>query len=115
MVDNPRFPHYVVVKRALKDINGTPITDPLTGDEQLEIVFESECGLRHMVRGLDIDAEVIKADYKLSIPIHTFIIKKGDYLIFTNKLNGEVKEGKIEEAKVFNLGANIWFNENGNG
>ncbi|PXV62375.1 hypothetical protein CLV62_12064 [Dysgonomonas alginatilytica] len=112
---NPRFPHQMSVKRALKDEYGTPLTDLVTGEEIFEPVFESICGLRDMVRGLDIDAEVIKADYKLSLPKHTFIIRKGDYVTFTNNTNGEVKEGKIEEAKVFNLGANVWFNENGNG
>lgn len=115
MVNNPRFPHHVSVKRALKDENGTPAVNPETGEEIFEEIFESECGLRDMVRGLDIDKEVVKADYKLSLPKHNFIIKKGDYVTFTNHTNGEVKEGKVEEAKVFNLGANIWFNENGNG
>lgn len=115
MVNNPRFPHYVAVLRALTDEYGTPMTDPLTGEELSEVVFESVCGLRDMVRGLDIDAEVIKADYKLALPKHIFIIRKGDYVIFRNNTNGEIKEGRVEESKVFNLGANIWFNQNGNG
>lgn len=115
MLTNPRFPHYVKVLRAVTDENGRPVTDEQTAEEITETVFESECGLRDMVRGLDIDSEVVKADYKLSLPKHSFIINKGDYVIFTNSINNQVKEGKVEEAKVFNLGANIWFNENGNG
>lgn len=114
MVNNPRFPHYMVIQRAKTDQYGSPITDTETGEEIFEKVFESECGLRDMVRGLDIDSEVVKADYKLALPKHTFIIKKGDFITFTNNTNGEIKQGKVEEAKVFNLGANVWFNENGN-
>lgn len=114
MVDNPRFPHRLEIYRADRDENGTPKTDE-EGNEISLKVFESECGLRDMVRGLDIDSDVVKADYKLSLPKHSFIILKGDYIKFYNSINNQVKEGKIEEAKVFNLGANIWFNENGNG
>lgn len=114
-MDNPRFPHHVEIKRALRDSNGTPMTDPETGDEIFEVVFESKCGLRDMVRGLDIDREVVKADYKLSLPKHTTIIRKGDLVTFSNSTTQEVKTGKVEESKIFNLGANIWFNENGNG
>lgn len=115
VTDNPRFPHHVAIRRAVTDQNGTPVTDTHTGEEIFETVFESECGLRDMVRGWDIDAEVLKADYKLSLPKHNFMIKKGDYVVFTNNHLGEVKYGRVEESKVFNLGANIWFNENGNG
>ncbi len=74
-INNPRFPHYVVIERALQDIYGSPVTDEETGEEIFETVFESVCGLRDMVRGLDIDKEVVKADYKLSLPKHTSIIK----------------------------------------
>jgi len=115
VTDNPRFPHYVIIKRAKTDENGTPITDQDTGEEIFETVFASECGLRDMVRGWDIDVEVLKADYKLSLPKHNCIIKKGDYLEFTDNILNYVKYGRVEESKVFNLGANIWFNENGNG
>lgn len=115
MVENPRFPHYVEIKRAKRDNEGRPIVDETTGEEIFETVFESVCGLRDMVRGWDIDAEVLKADYKLALPKHNFIIRKGDSLVFTNTHLNEVKYGRVEESKVFNLGANIWFNENGNG
>ncbi|PXV66867.1 hypothetical protein CLV62_104128 [Dysgonomonas alginatilytica] len=115
MVDNPRFPHYVKIFRAKTDTNGTPVIDPATGEELFESVFGSQCGMRDMVRGWDIDVEVVKADYKLALPKHNIIIKKGDYLEFTNSITGEVKKGRVEESKIFNLGANIWFNENGNG
>ena len=114
-MNNPRFPHDVKIFRARTDFSGTPLIDTQTGEEIFECVFESECGLRDMVRGWDIDTEVLKADYKLALPKHSFIIKKGDYLEFTNSITGEVKKGRVEESKIFNLGANIWFNENGNG
>lgn len=111
---NPRFPHTLIVRRAKTDDYGRPMTDE-TGDELFEVVLESVCGLRDMVRGLDIDADVVKADYKLALPKHSCVIRKGDLVRFTHSHTGEVKEGRVEESKVFNLGANIWFNENGNG
>ncbi len=112
---NLRFPHYLEIRRAVTDENGTPVTDAETGEELFTTVFESVCGLRDMVRNFDVDKDVVKADYKLALPKHTFIIKKGDYITFLNTINGEVKQGRVEEAKVYNMGANIWFNENGNG
>lgn len=113
MVDNPRFPHKVVLKRGLEDSSGFPITDE-NGYEVFAVVFESECGLRDMVRGIDVDAEVIKSDYKLALPKHAFIVRTGDNLIFTNNHTGEVVEGQVELHRVFNFGANIWFQSNGN-
>ena len=114
-VVNPRYPHLMWVSQSLKDENGTPVIDEETGEEIFQTVFMSNCGLRDMVRGLDIDAEVVKADYKLSLPKHDFVIRKGDYITFLNNHTGEEKHGKVEESKIFNLGANVWFNENGNG
>ena len=106
-LDNPRFPHKVQIYKEDIDIN--------TGDPIQRVVFESECGLRDMVRGVDINADVIDADYKLALPRTPFIFDKRDTLLFTNNYTGEIIKGLISDAKTFNLGTNIWFKWNGNG
>lgn len=111
---NERFPHHVKVFRSKKDENGVDVYDKETGGQMLEPVFESECGLRDMVRGTDVDLDVIKADYKLAIPRTRFIIKVRDVVEFTHSYTGEVIRGDVESYKCWNLGANIWFQSNGN-
>lgn len=105
--DNPRFPHKVQIYK--EDI------DPVTGDSTPKIVFESECGLRDMVRGIDTEADVLKADYKLSIPKTSYLINRLDLVRFIHSSTGEVIEGKVEAYRAFNLGCNIWIQSNGNG
>lgn len=106
-INNPRFPHKVQIYK--EDI------DPVTGDSTPKIVFESECGLRDMVRGIDTEADVLKADYKLSIPKTSFLINRLDLVRFTHSSTGEVIEGKVEAYRAFNLGCNIWVQSNGYG
>jgi len=106
-VDNPRFPHKVQIYK--EDI------DPVTGDSTPKIVFESECGLRDMVRGIDTEADVLKADYKLSIPKTSYLINRLDLVRFIHSFTGEIIEGKVEAYRAFNLGCNIWVQSNGYG
>ncbi len=113
-IDNPRFPHKVEILRAEYDQHGSTIKDE-NGDEILNKVFESECGLRDLTRSVDPNAEVIDADYKLALPRTPFIFDKRDTLLFTHSYTGEVIKGIISDAKTFNLGTNIWFKWNGNG
>ena len=108
-VDNPQFPHYVKI---LRSDDGRYDED--TGEELFEVVFESKCGLRDMVRGTDVEIEVLKADYKLALPKHSFKIEFRDTVEFTNSYTGEVIRGEVESSKVWNFGANIWFQSNGN-
>lgn len=112
--DNTRFPHKLEIKRGLVDDNNNPVTDE-NGDEVFSIVFESECAIRgDMLRGIDIDAKVIKSDYKLALPKHSFIIRTGDNITLFNSHTGEKVTGEVELHRVWNLGANIWFQSNGN-
>lgn len=106
-VDNPRFPHKVQIYK--EDI------DPITGDPVYNVVFESDCGLRDMVRGIDTEAKVLKADYKIAIPKTSYPIKKLDLVRFIHSFTGEIIEGKVEAYRAFNLGCNIWVQSNGYG
>lgn len=107
IVDNPRFPHKVqILKESI---------DQTTGKTSYNVVFESECGLRDMVRGTDTEVEVFKADYKLAIPLTSFLVKKLDLVRLIHSRTGEIIEGKVEAYRAFNLGCNIWFQSNGNG
>lgn len=106
-VNNPRFPHKVEI---LKEIINEDTGDPIHS-----VVFESECGLRDMVRGIDTEADVLSADYKLAIPKTNYLIKRLDIVRFTHSSTGEIITGKVEAYRAFNLGCNIWFQSNGNG
>jgi hypothetical protein len=118
MVNNPRFPHKVEIYRMALDEYGNPYVNPNTGEEEPMMVYSSECGLRDMVRGKDIDANVIKADYKLALPynkdVDVPIIYTRDEVKFTHALNGQVILGEVEDFKAYNLGMNIWFQSNSN-
>lgn len=110
-MNNPRFPHRVEIIRA-QGMDGEPILDS-EGNEMPAIVFSSECGLRTVNKYADVNAKLIEADYKLALPSHTFIIKIGDSLRFTNSINSQVIYGEVKESQVFNIGANLWFNRTG--
>ena len=113
-INNPRFPHNVEVLRVEYDQYGESIKDD-NGDEILNMVFESECGLRDMVRGTDTEVKVLQPDYKLALPITSFIVKFRDVIRFTHSYTGEIIMGRVEAFRTFNLGTNIWFQSGGNG
>ena len=110
-MNNPRFPHKVEILRA-QGMDGDPILDA-EGNEVPAVIFSSECGLRTINKYADVNAKVIEADYKLALTSHTFIIRIGDSLRFTNGLNGQIIYGEVKESQVFNMGANLWFNRIG--
>lgn len=112
--NNPRFPHKVEILRVENDQYGESIKDE-NGNEILNKVFESECGLRELVRSTDPNAKVLDADHKLSLPRTPFIFDKRDTVLFTHSYTGEIIKGIVSDAKTFNLGTNIWFKWSGNG
>lgn len=112
-LDNPRFPHKVEILRVEYDEYGESVKDE-NGDEILKVVFESECGFRDLVRAVDVDVKVIKSDYKVSLPKHSFQINPLDTIIVYHAYTDEVIIGDVEISKVCNLGANIWFQRNYN-
>lgn len=117
---NPRFPHYVKVYRNKTDEDGNPWVNPNTGEEEQELVYESECGLRDLVRGKDVDANILKSDFKLAMPYKENekapIILVMDLIEFTHSYTGQVVRGEVEDFKVWNpmFGMNIWFQSNMN-
>lgn len=108
---NPRFPHTVEILSS-QSLDGEPVLDE-EGNEVTAVVFTSVCGLRTINKYADVNAKVIEADYKLSLPSHTTIIKIGDSLRFTNGINSQVILGTVKESQAFNFGCNIWFNRTG--
>lgn len=112
--NNPRFPHKVEILRVENDQYGESIKDE-NGNEILNKVFESECGLRDMVRGTDTEIDVLQADYKLALPKTSFIVNFRDTVRFTHSYTGEIIDGRVESYKTFNFGTNIWFQSGGNG
>lgn len=112
--NNPRFPHKLEILRAEYDQYGESIKDE-DGNEILKVVFESECGLREMVRGTDTEIKVLQADYKLALPRTKFVVQFRDTIRFIHSYTGEVIKGRVEAYKTFNLGTNIWFQSGGNG
>ena len=102
--------------------NGEPVLDSEgneisiideDGNEVLVPIFTSVCGLRTVNKYADINAKVIEADYKLALPSHTFIIKIGDTLKFTNGINGQIINGTVKEGQPTNFGYNLYFNRTG--
>lgn len=112
--NNPRFPHKVEILRVEYDQYGESVKDE-NGDEVLNVVFTSECGLRDMVRGTDTEIEVLQADYKLALPRTSFIVDFRDSVRFTHSYTSEVITGRVGAYKTFNFGTNIWFQSGGNG
>lgn len=113
--DNPRYPHSVKILRV--------IGEDERGDEIKEPIYESECGLRDLVRGKDVDANVIKSDYKLAMPYKNGTeghfapdIRIKDLIEFTHSYTGQVIKGEVEDFKAWNpmFGMNIWFESNKN-
>ena len=115
---NPRFPHTVKVFREKRNEDGTIYTNPETGDTEIEIIYESECGLRDLVRGKDVDAHIIKSDYKLSLPylegVQIPTILTRDFVEFSHSYTGQIISGEVEDFKAWNpmFGMNIWFQSN---
>lgn len=110
MVSNPRFPHRLKVFRERLDEKGNPILDE-EANPILDVIFESECGDRSDGKDTAWYGEVVKADFKLSLPKHNTVIHRTDYIEFINGIINEVVKGQVVKSKVNNMGANIWFNQ----
>lgn len=114
--DNPRFPHSVKIFRNSDEYDER-------GNTLRVLLYESVCGLRDLVRGKDVDANVLKSDYKLSLPYtytqgeaQTPDIRMKDLVEFTHSYTKQVIKGEVEDFKALNLifGMNIWFESNKN-
>ena len=101
-IDNPRFPHHVIVTR---EVNTGTKAMPKVEDS---ILLDSECrNYLTSTRGKE-KSEVRISEYTISLPRHTVKIKPGDKVI-VKEVTGEIK-GIVVTDHVNNLGANIYYN-----
>lgn len=111
MVNNPRFPHYVKVLRAVKDEFGNIVFDE-NGQPTYTQIHESSCGIRNQSGNVRTTKDAIDADFKLSLPRHSVNIKEGDLCeltTFTDTIHLTVLR-----ALIHNFGANIWASKTAN-
>jgi len=113
MIDNPRYPHSILIAREQLDSNGTPIFDE-NGDPEKITIASSECGLRGLSE-IDINSGIAQTDVKVSIPLPTTIwnIKVTDDVVFTNGYTGEKMYGRVSKYDPRSLGINLYFKKNG--
>ena len=111
-MDNPRFPHNIIITRAVVDENGTPITDA-NGTPIYFTVLESVCGKRQLDRTVDINADILETDYKVAIPRSKVVINQKDFILFTDSYTGETIDGIVSASSMTNFGRNIFFRKNG--
>ena len=106
IIDNPRYPHRVIITRSETDNNGTPITDD-NGNPLFTTVVDSECGLRNITEA-DVNMGIAQSDIKISLPqpevISVWKVKVTDSVRFTNSQTGEVTEGKVTKYRPNNIG-----------
>lgn len=131
-MNNPRFPHSFVVKRAKLDANGDicvdasglPIYETLPllavryldgkpmregGEYVTEEVESIAFGYRTSAMATRESGDVIVSDYKLSCPIFLTELRYDDRVIITDY---ERKyEAVVVKKTTFNLGTNVWINE----
>lgn len=105
---NPRFPHSLIVKRPSVDSDGVPITDS-DGNITEQTILESKFGYRTQTMNTSSAGDVIKADYKLSLPRTTANVIANDKLYITDYTRSFV--ATVLKFNTFNLGSNIWANE----
>lgn len=109
-IDNPRFPHRVKIYRPVKGEDGN-VSDKDGIPYPPELVFESECGYREKHKSRT-TGQVIVADILLGLPIHKVLLLPGDIVEMTDYQR--TYRGTLVDSKVYNMGANIWFNETKN-
>ena len=115
IIDNPRYPHHVIITRSETDNNGTPITDD-NGDPIFVTIVDSECGLRNITEA-DVNMGIAQTDFKISLPhpeiISIWKVKVTDSVKFTNEQTEEVIEGKVTKYRPNNIGIDVYFHKNG--
>lgn len=113
MVNNPRYPHDIIVRRIQSDESGVPITDD-NGDIVYSTILTSTCGLRTMTDP-DVNSGISQTDIKVSIPtpLIDVLVKIKDLVVFKNNIDGEILNGEVSSYRVNNFGYNIFFHING--
>ena len=104
MIQNPRFPHKVIITRTGERKN--PFDE---AKEQL--IYDGKC--RNYISNKPSNAGVVsQSDYTISAPIIETEIKKGDKVVVTEKVR--TIEGRVVDSYVGNIGSNIYWNKDGN-
>lgn len=130
---NPRFPHTVVIKRAVMDENGDPLVSEVGEPvyETLELtaveMFDDEpvrnedgsfrtyrvkslpFGYRTATQNVKQAGDVVVADFKIATPMFTTPLYYGDILELTDF--DRTYRGRVVKKQTFNLGSNIWFDD----
>lgn len=100
MIDNPRFPHSVVIER-VADSN-----DYWGAASEPIIIYNGECRY-YIKRHASLSSDVLTSDCILSIPLQQLVILKGDKIMVNAK--GVVISGVVEDFYPSNLGLNVYF------
>lgn len=131
-MNNPRFPHSLVVKRAKLDVDGDICVDeaglpiyetlPLTavrymdgkpmsenGEYVVDVVESVPFGYRTSSMSTRESGDVIVADFKLACPIFLTELRYDDRIMITD-FEHEY-EAVLVKKTTFNFGTNVWINE----
>lgn len=132
-MENPRHPHYFVVKEAKVDEYGEAVTDadgfPVYGDVEVELIETDgngpvrdadgnlvtytttrvPCGYRTSTGGYRISGEVIACDYKVSTPMMKTELKPETVIEVTDYTR--TYRAKVIKATTYNWGSNLWIDE----
>ena len=130
---NPRFPHTLVIKRALRDADGEVVFDeegnpkyePITfhkvvtfdgdpcfnadGTMETEEVTELEFGYRTSTKNIRERGNVVVADYKLACPMFLDELFYDD-VVMLKDYDGERQVALVKKT-TFNWGSTVWVND----
>lgn len=96
-----------VVTRQQRDDSGMPVTDA-DGNPVWITIHESECGYRKLGKSTR-ESEVMIEPLRLSLPKHDRFIMPDDRIEVTDYVR--TVTGSVIRSIVYNMGAEIWFNE----
>lgn len=106
MVSNPRFPHVCVIYRDTTNAYESGEFEYLYGTHDCMLPCRKESSTSKRTYKTN---EVIRSDYRLSVPGQVAGILAGD-LIDVTDLSGSFKRCIVSESYVTNLGTSIYFN-----
>lgn len=101
-VDNPRWPHSVVVSRVVN--SGTEFAPNMTATTVLSSVCRNSVSGKGMNR-----RSVYESEFTVSLPFHSTNVVAGDSITVTDRTR--TIQGTVVEASVHNFGANIYYIE----
>lgn len=101
-INNPRFPHTLVVTR---DVNSgstyAPVWTPTT-------ILSSPCRNYITTKGSDKNG-VVESNYTVALPIHSVLVIMGDKITVDD--NVQTINGTVVVSQIGNIGANIYYDK----